>query len=118
MSLDLRHVFRTVNPILNSLVGKFDTMNLIGINQNGVRYYLAQGLTSFYYNIEGDTAEVRIVPDTIEEAHLKNIAAFEFRYADGRFERAVVQSFTAPDRPFYQYRFIVKPNNEDRSAIT
>ncbi len=100
-------------------------MNLIGSNQDGVLYYLTQGITKgFYYKGtkggQGEITEtIRIVPEnsTIDTA-LQSVVMFELVNLDGTKERFTPTSKKTPDRPSFQWEFAVKPNQQDTRVIT
>jgi hypothetical protein len=125
MGLNVSKAFYTANTVLNRNLGKFDSMNLIGSNQAGESFYLAQGITKgFYYKeVNGGQGEIleiiRVVPEnnTIDTA-LKSTVIIELVSLDGTFTRFVVGSKKVPERPSFQWEFSVKPNEQDTRVIT
>jgi hypothetical protein len=124
MGLNVSKAFFKANSVLNQNLGKFDSLNIIGINQSGTQVYLVQGITKgFYYKeasgAEGDTREIlNIVPEnsTVETA-LKNVALFELVNLDGTFIRFEPMSKKLPERPSFQWTFSIKPNREAKKVI-
>lgn len=125
MALNVSRAFLTANTVLNQNLGKFDSINLIGSNQDGSLYYLAQGITrGFYYKgVSGGQGEIietiRIVPEnsTIDNA-LKSVVMFELVGLDGTMTRFTPKSKKVPERPSFQWEFAVKPNEQDTRVIT
>lgn len=126
MGLNLSNTFNKANTILNDKVGKFDLLNLVGVDQTtNSLVYLVQGITKgFYYRgtsgAQGEALEVlRIVPEdsTIETA-LQNCAIFELRNLDGSFVRYTAVAKKPPERPSFQWVFTLKPNMQDKRPIT
>lgn len=127
MGLNVSKAFYNANTVLNRNLGKFDSLNIIGIDQSqgNKLTYLVQGITKgFYYKKtsggEGDITEVlNIVPETsdVEDA-LKAAVMFELVNLDGTFLRVTPKSKKPPERPSFQWTFNVKPNEQDKKSIT
>lgn len=99
-------------------------MNIVGSDQQGALYYLAQNITKgFYYTHtargQGEIQEtLRIVPETLEvENALKSVVMFELVGLDGSMTRFTTVSKKAPERPSFQWEFAVKPNEQDTRVI-
>lgn len=127
MGLNLSKAFFNANSVLNRTVGKFDKLNIIGVDQSqgNKLTYLAQDISKgFYYKKtsggEGDITEIlNIVPEnsTIETA-LKDVVMFELVNLDGTFLRVTPKSKKPPERPSFQWSFNVKPNEQDTRIIS
>jgi hypothetical protein len=125
MGLNVSTAFFAANTVLNQNLGKFDSMNIIGMNANQELVYLVQGITKGFYYKEGSegrgdiTEELRIVPETsVIEGYLKNVVMFELKHLDGSFSRFIPKVKKPPERPSFQWIFHIKPNEQDTRAIT
>lgn len=125
MALNVSKAFYSANTILNQNLGKYDVMNIVGMDENNELTYLIQGITKgFYYKeVSGGQGEIRetinIVPEnpTIDEA-LKQAVMFELVSLDGTKHRFTSKSKKVPERPSFQWVFTVKPNEQDTRVIT
>lgn len=127
MGLNVSKAFFSANTVLNQNLGKYDSMNIIGVDTTADNklIYLAQNITKgFYYKeVSGGRGEItetiNIVPEnsTVENA-LKSVVMFELVSLDGTFTRFESKSKKLPERPSFQWVFSVKPNELDKRAIT
>lgn len=125
MGLNVSKAFFNANSVLNKNLGKFDSLNIIGMDSDNQLTYLVQGITKgFYYKKtsggEGEITEtLNIVPEnsTIEDA-LKEVTMFELVNLDGTFLRVTPKSKKPPERPSFQWSFGVKPNEQDKRIIS
>lgn len=125
MALNVSGAFFSANTILNSNLGKYDIVHIIGVTEDSKALtYLAKDITKgFYYrdpSIEkGDAEEnFRIVPEnsTIED-FIKKAVMFELVNLDGTFTRYKIISKKPPDRPSFQWSFKLGPNTQDKREI-
>lgn len=128
MSLNLSTVFSEADSILNSLLSKYVGLKFIEFDEDNDNRptYLGNTITKgFYYKekklpVTGEVVEtLGLVPETEEiNQHVKDADMIELIEENGDFLRCKFKTLKKPFPPRYEWKFLLTPNEQDRTAIT